>query len=290
MAIEYPDLGVLVTQELDKLGESGIPSRFFMEQLAAPLGLNGYNSVSAYAHPIRHGNYYGTDSNSPQNPKEGLERLAIFLYALGFSEEDKRYGGVIGGVREKAKERGNTFEYPPPEDKRVSLDEIKERYAKQNSTIQGTKEMPEGNKTESLADRVNRLLTMPISDNPGYKISNHMIAREAYIVNISYDHLLTRTVIKIGVSSGQEDAGEWYRVSYPGNLNGNGSGAFMALKQFLLDAKRQKFRIVFRYQSQDGRMAPVVQMLAPVGGGIAYVRYDGILQQYDIGKNLLVKA
>lgn len=153
MAITYPDLGKIVTQEWDKLSKSGIPIQFFMEQLAAPLDLNGANSIFGYVHHLRRGNYYGTDSNRPRNAKKGLERLAIFLYAIGFSEEDERYGGVIEGLRERAKKRGDIFAYPPPADKRVSLDEIKKRYSEQNAIAQETKdspqeteEKPEGNK------------------------------------------------------------------------------------------------------------------------------------------------
>lgn len=120
-----------------------------------------------------------------------------------------------------------------------------------------------------------------------------MIAREVYIVNISHDTSLTRAVIKIIAYSGQEDANnELYKVSCPGKLDGNGNGsrALRALNQFLLDAKGQKFRIVFNYKHRVEINEPSVHMIAPVGGDIAYIRDNGILQQYDIGKNLLVRA
>ncbi len=121
MVMAYEDLGTVVNQVLD---ESGFPIPFLQKHLAVPMGLSN-TSVPEYVRNYKIGNIYGSSSGDPQDKKGRLEKTAVFLYALDFSEDSE----IIAGIRE----RDSGFEYPPPEEKRVSYDGLKKAFESINN-------------------------------------------------------------------------------------------------------------------------------------------------------------
>ncbi|MEK6948606.1 MAG: hypothetical protein AABX34_00165, partial [Nanoarchaeota archaeon] len=269
---------------------------FFKKQIAAPMHLR-LSSVAGYTGPYKRGYIYGSASSTPLNLQDRLDKTSIFLYALGFSEDDELQGKVINGIRERAAERDYQFEYPPPEDKRISYEEIKRAYITQNNVVEGiSAEEKNGNKEESVADRVNRLLTMPISDKPDNKhYYRDMIAREVYIENFTNDNTDVNVGVRIKVAPQQSAAGEalhsdTYRVSYSGYPGGKEDGprTWRALKEFLSQTKGQKTRIVYDRRLDRAQRISDIRMIAPVGSEVVYIRDNRILKPYNTRENKFI--
>ena len=129
MALVYPDLSIAVTEAWDEIIKE-VPRQFFMEEIKDVMGL----AISSVPMPIsyyKQGIPYGANNDNPQNPNERLERLSVFLFALGFPGKDGKYQGVLDGLESMATNRGDTFAFPPPEGKRISYGDIKAEHEKQ---------------------------------------------------------------------------------------------------------------------------------------------------------------
>tara|TARA_Y100000310_G_scaffold342247_1_gene444644 strand:- start:52279 stop:52701 length:423 start_codon:yes stop_codon:yes gene_type:complete len=127
MSTKYGALGATVKGETDRVG---FTLTFLSRQLAEAMDFvsSGSRNVSAgfnqYFRNVESGYIYGKP-NPPRNSKKDLERLAILLHALNFSE---RHPEIIEGVREL----DDRFEYPPPEDDRVPYTQLMEAYEAEN--------------------------------------------------------------------------------------------------------------------------------------------------------------
>ena len=299
MAIEYPDLGTAVNQAFEDM-KWDFTEVFFREQIARPMEL-AILSVEEYVRNYKRGNIYGSASPNPQQRNIRLNKTAIFLYALGFSEDDELQGKVINGIREMTAERGDRFEYPPPEGKRISYDEIKQAYNEKNKVVGGanahqkngiqeeTAEQQIGIE-ESLANKVNRLLTMPISKKPDNEHTyGEMRAREVYIENVTNDNTDFGVSVIIKVTHQQSAAGEalhrdTYGIHYHGDRNGEGAGVrtWRALQGFLSEIEGQKTRIVYNQRLHRAQRISDIRMIAPVGSKIIYLMDNIMLKPYNI--------
>lgn len=299
MVMVYGDLATAVNQAFEDM-KGDFTEAFFKKQIAGPMGLRPL-SVNEYTHNYELGNIFGSFSSTPMNLQDRLNKTAFFLCALGFSEDDEFQGKVINGIRERAAERGKLFEYPPPEDKRISYEQIKQNYIEQNNVVEGanvhqkngiqeeTVEQQIGIK-ESVADRVNRLLTMPISEKPDDEHTySDMIAREVYIKDFAVSNTRFGSGVIIKVTPQRSATGEalhsdTYRVSYRGYPDGKEDGprTWRALKGFLSEIERQKTRIVYNQRLYRAQKISDIRMIAPVESEIIYFREGRMLKPYNI--------
>ena len=294
MELIYGDLEIAIKQALKSM-KKDFPLSFLKEQIGVYMGL-GPSPLSEHIRANIMGYYYGTISSNPLLKEVRLERTSIFLWALGFSEEDELQKKVIAGIRE----RDSRFEYPPPEDNRVSYEEIKQIYNEQNKVVERGSKRDDGEQQnkiegESVEDRVKRLLEMKISTEPDDQYrTDSVIAREVYIEGFARS--VSHMSVYIEVAPQKSATGEAlhrnrYVVSYRGSPNGEGEGirTWRALQAFLSEIKGQKARILYNHVANQvastARANWRVQMIAPlVESTTIYLRDfrgDSILRPYN---------
>ena len=294
MPLTYSDLGAVITSEWEKLD---MATSQFMEDLAEPMGLKNRGSVMEYVHYFKQGDYYGTSSNNPKNRKGRLERLAIFLYALGFSNDDERHAKVIAGVRERAENMGERFEFPPPEDKKLLLDKIKEKYSQKNADA--TNAIPASQnaipqdetkdlRAASVEDRVESLLSMPVLGlHDSGTNHNDIKLIECYLLGFSQINSSVG-VISIEVQY-KNSVKDHYNVYYPNSgSDGIGGSRLRALKDYLEHGKGRKALIAHNH---PGRNA-TIQFIRIAESDILYLRDNTVasapLRPYSLAQKKFV--
>ena len=98
----YPALGELIRTEMR---EKGLSARFLSHKLYEHLNFNSPDAAENYIHWVRKGSIYGNTSTRAKEKILNVERLAIFLYAVGFAEDHM----IVHAVRSE----DARFVYPP---------------------------------------------------------------------------------------------------------------------------------------------------------------------------------
>jgi len=124
METNYKYLGNLVTTKIDR---SPFNVTFLAEQIYTSLELKTAGAGVSYLRCVEKGDIYG-QPNFPRNPKAGLDRLAILLFALEFSENHSLIKGIKKRVDPLIDEGliDEGFKYPP--DNGLSYNQIVEAY------------------------------------------------------------------------------------------------------------------------------------------------------------------
>ncbi len=305
MALVYDDLGKVVTEAWNELNKK-VPPKFFVEQINGAMGLGSASALS-YIHCFKGGMPYGTISDQPLNPNERLARLSVFLFAIGFSVEDEKYKGVIDGVKSMAEKRGDTFTFPPPEDKRISREYIIAKYDQEKSIKQKQEKgiTPSNNGAEDVSDIINAINAQGNEKGLVYAAITSLFAASGtngHKAGQKHGYLQT----DIGYITGLEQAYcDWFnsgggryflRVNISSEFGGNtraysiyyqGSfgwqvedNAFIALQQFLKEATGKKALIAHQHH---GLNQPTISMISVDQSSIVYCRNsNGILSRYDL--------
>ena len=288
MALVYPDLGKAVTEAWNEIIKE-VPASFFREQIKNAMWLAN-SSIEAHISYYLKGMYYGTGSGNPQDPNGMLERLSVFLFALGFPGKDGKYQGVLDGLESMAKIRGHTFTFPPLEDKRISHEGIKAKYEKQKgSAPNNNEEKAEKNKKASAHDNITRMLAVPNGNNPtiGHTIGHHygLQTDEGYIRNVLNTSRYPVSSLTLGISDPDGKNCREYTISY--STFGVATGMkrnilFKALQQFLEETRGKKVRIAHHHKIVG---LPIVKMIAVDGSDTVYYRdgkAGGVLGPYAL--------
>ena len=98
----YPALGELIRTEMR---EKGLTARFLGHRLYEHLSFNSPDAAENYINWVRKGSIYGNTSVRAREKVLNVERLSIFLYAVGFAPEHRVIETI---VREDPR-----FVYPP---------------------------------------------------------------------------------------------------------------------------------------------------------------------------------
>ena len=124
METNFKYLRNLVTAKIDR---SPFNATFLAEQIYTSMELKTADACVSYLRCVEKGDIYG-QPNFPRNPKAGLDRLAILLFALGFSENHSLIEGIKKRVSPLIDEGliDEGFEYPP--DNGLSYVQIVEAY------------------------------------------------------------------------------------------------------------------------------------------------------------------
>lgn len=271
MALTYSDLSIAVTEVWNEVIKE-VPPSFFKEQVKDAMGLAKPSSVEAHIRYYLEGIYYGTISNKPENPNERFERLSVFLFAIGFPGMDGKYQGILDGLERIAANRGDIFAFPPPEDKRISYEDIKANYENQEgSRPNNNEEKAEKDEQVSAHDTITSLLAASNGNN--HAIGRHygILTDEGCIRNVidaSEDYV---SRLRLGISD--LDGGNYreYAIPYPfASRGGERYIIFNELQKFLEAARGKEVRIAHRHKRTDG--LPTVKMIAVDESTTVYYR------------------
>ena len=181
--------------------------------------------------------------------------------------------------------------YPPPEDERISYEEIKRRYREQNIVVKAEPVNKQNEiKKEGIADKVKRWLNTGVSKKPDNQhFLNVFIVREVYIEEFIPYSTDGNIGVNIKVIPQNSETGEalhsnTFRVDCSRNPVGQGDGsrAWRALQESLSSLKGQKARIGYIRIPKNGGNRPSVQLIAPIGSDVIYLRENKILKPYNI--------
>ena len=272
MALVYPDLGKAVTEAWNEIIKE-VPASFFREQIKNAMWLAN-SSIEAHISYYLKGMYYGTGSGNPQDPNGMLERLSVFLFALGFPGKDGKYQGVLDGLEGAAAIRGDTFVFPPPEGKRISYEDIKAKYEEQK-----------GNRANNNED-INSMLAESNGNNHAMGRHSGILTDEGYIRNVIGTSKYPVSRLRLGISDLDGKNYREYEISYS-NFNVEGTEypsfepRFKALQQFLEAARGKKVRIAHHHRRIDD--SPTVKMIAVDKSTTIYYRDGkGVLKPYAL--------
>lgn len=98
----YPTLGQQIEAEMRA---KELTTRFLGRRLYEHLGFRSPEAAEYYISWVRKGSIYGATSARAARKQQNVDRLAIFLYALGFAEDHQ----VIRAIRQA----DARFAYPP---------------------------------------------------------------------------------------------------------------------------------------------------------------------------------
>jgi len=279
----FKDLGTAVNQAYDKMKED-ISEVVFKEQVAPMMGL-APSSLEEYSKNYKLGNIYGSSSLNPQNRQNRLDKTAIFLYALGFSVADEFQRSVIARIRQRATERNERFEYPPPEDKRISFAQPEQEYLE----IEVGKEAPvvkRSRKTDlmnlSLPEKIRYLWDMDAFTGPDsdYPLSG-LLKREVTIESCDYNVSNPRIGFVLEVIPPTSDGGielceGTYRYSSSGIVGSESDQEVGSLIEFIRSYAGQKVNIVYSRRTSKYAKWAILEMIAPVGADQLLVRNNNI--------------
>jgi len=278
MEIVYKDLGIVVDQALSGIGPL-LP--LLKKNLANKLHIS-LHTIGTYIHYWKLGEYYGTSSNNPNDPQSRLNILSIFLYPI-FHKDAEMQRNVIAGLREIAEKNGYTFEYPPPEEKRISYGELMKQYeaisnnepqtSKPENGIKSIRDLP-------LDERVRYLHNMEISRNPDrdYKLGV-VIKREVKITSCKSSNNPLQVGFVLGVMPETSEDGSQlhsaeYTYSIGGSVRGKSYNEMKEVIEFIMPHVLQRADIVYSLQMRGGIRSTTLHMINPIESDTLLIR-DG---------------
>ena len=274
MALIDPDLSEAVTEAWNEMTEE-VPSSFFLERVKDAMGLNS-TSVYSYILQYRDGLYYGTSSHKPESPNDKLEKLSVVLFALGFPGKGGKYQGVLESIERMAASRGDTFTFPPPEDKRISCEHIKATYKEQNDSMPNSNEekvaldAKESGKSGEVSahDSITSLLAAL-----NHKAGRHYtpLIDEGYIRDVIGTSKYHVSGLTLGISDlDGENYREYVFPQSTFNMERIKNMSFKNLQQFLEAVIGRKVRIAHHHKKTGG--LSTVKMIAVDGSTTVYYR------------------